>query len=222
MTARLRASCGVGASAWQARLVCLALLLVPVGAARDAAAQTGAYISVGPSGGANIATSDQLTNTRSLGLAFRIPRPKGISFAWDLGSQTSDFTDPSVPVAPLGELTVRPFLAGIAVAHRAGRLETVLTLTTGYAKVGFELSDAGRAALEPRLGAITDGARDAVAVFPKLTLYVDLTRRFGLTVTSGYLLTRSTITLEGPLGSQEIAVNADALKVNAGVVIRLF
>lgn len=200
----------------------IAVVLVLVLAARGASAQTGAYIALGPSVGANLSTSDQLSNTRSVGVAFRIPRPEGISFAWDLGSQTSDFSDPDLADAPLGVFTLRTFLAGVAYAHRAGRLETVLTLTAGFASVGFELSDAGRAAFAPRFGAVTAHTPDNIAVFPKLTLWIDLTNRFGLTVSGGYLLARPTMAVGGAGGGQDIAVNADAIKINGGLVIKLF
>jgi hypothetical protein len=198
------------------------MVFVLVACARTATAQTGAYVSLGPSAGANIAISDQLSNTRSLGIAFRIPRPEGISFAWDLGSQSSDFTDPALTDAPIGTLTVRMFLAGIAYARRAGRLETVLTLTAGFASVGFELSEAGLAAFAPRYGPVTAHTPDNIAAFPKVTLWIDLTNRFGLTFSGGYVLARPTMAVGGPGGGQDIKVNADTIKINGGLVIKIF
>jgi hypothetical protein len=199
-------------------ILCLLLATPPL-----ASAQTGAYISAGPSGGASIAVSDQLGSTRSIGISVRIPRPSGISFAWDIGSQTSNFHDHTTGVEfTLGTLTVRPVLAGVAFARRSNRFETVFTITSGPAFVGFDVGSAAHGALLDRMGPFEARTRHTIAVFPKLTVFADLNARVGLSFAAGYLIARSHLTLAAASATSRIDITADVIKLNAGVLIKLF
>jgi hypothetical protein len=198
----------------------LGIVAAPVGA------QTNSLISVGADYGVDIPRSDALERSKGFGVSVRLPRPEAWSAAWDFGSLSSDFLHAfSGQATDIGSLKVRPVLGGVAYTWRGRRLEATATLTAGVSFVSLDLNDRGRerirTAFGPREASVESGP--VLAVQPKLTLWYDTNGRFGLGGTAGYLRTRPEIAfVTTPTTVDDIHVNADRVRLSAGIVVKVY
>ena len=177
-----------------ARRITLAMastgLIVTV--ATDGAAQTEALIAVG-AGGTTTIRAHESSSEWSIPI-FRIPRPEGISFDWDVGATETS------------ELHRWQFLFGPAYDIRAGRTETIASIVVGPS---FNRS-------------LNDGvtAKNSWAIQPQLTCWIDLNEWLGVKFSAGYTFTRASTTLaSGPVGPR---VDDSRLRLQSGVVVRVF
>jgi len=199
--------------------------------ATPATAQTDSLVSVGVDYGVDFPRSDVLERTKGFGVSVRLPRPEAWSAAWDFGSMSSDFAHAFTGVASdigsldIGSLKVRPVLGGVAYTWKARRLEATAILTAGVSFVSLDLNDRGRervrAAFGPNEASVESDP--VFAVQPKLTLWYDINGRFGLGGTAGYLRTRPRIAfVTTPATVDEIHVNADMVRLSAGIVVKVY
>jgi len=194
--------------------------------AAPAGAQTDSLVSVGVDYGVDFPRSDVLERTKGFGVSVRLPRPEAWSAAWDFGSMSSDFVHAFTGVASnIGSLKVRPVLGGVAYTWKARRLEATAIVTAGVSFVSLDLSDRGRervrAAFGPNEASVESDP--VFAVQPKLTLWYDINGRFGLGGTAGYLRTRPQIAfVTTPATVDEIHVNADMVRLSAGIVVKVY
>ena len=187
--------------------------------------QIGANISVGVDYGVDVPASDRLETKRAWGIAFRLPRPGGWSFAWDFGALESDLAHPVAgAVSSIGTMTVRPVLAGGAYTWSAGRFEASALVTGGVAFVGVELGDEGRARLKDafRVADLHADGGPTFTVQPKLTVWYDINRLFGLTASASYLHLRPRVTLAHDTDLEAFTVNAGMTRISAGVVFKIY
>ena len=202
--------------------VALGVLLLTATAAFG---QTAANISVGVDYGVDVPASDRVEAKRAWGIAFRLPRPGGWSFAWDFGALESDLAHQVAgAVSSIGAMTVRPVLAGGAYTWSAGRFEASALLTGGVAFVGVDLGDEGRARLRDafRVADVHADGGPAVTVQPKLTVWYDINQRFGLTASAAYLHLRPRLTLAHDADLEEFTINASMTRISAGVVFKIY
>jgi hypothetical protein len=198
-------------------------LLVPGGIAWG---QTGANISAGVDYGADVPVSDRLERRRAWGVAFRLPRPEAWSVAWDFGSVESTLSHlVAGSETSIGTLRLRPVLAGAAYTWTRGRVEATALVTGGVAFVSVDLDEAGRRRLVSAFRT-QDVRADSKATFtiqPKLTLLFDVNRWIGLTTSAGYLSLRPRVTLSADGATlEQFRIDADAVRVSAGVVVKVF
>src|SRR5262245_49978144 len=175
--------------------VAIGAILLSIAAA-PAGAQSDSLVSVGVDYGVDFPRSDALERTKGFGISVRLPRPEAWSAAWDFGSLSSDFLHAFTGQATdIGSLKVRPVLGGVAYTWRPSRIEATAMLTAGVSFVSLDLNDRGRERIRAAFGPSEASVQsDAVfAVQPKLTLWYDINRRFGLGGTAGYLRTRPEI-----------------------------
>lgn len=202
---------------------CASLLLLLAG---PAGAQTDSTISVGADYGFDRPRSRALERTKGFGVSFRLPRPEAWSAAWDFGSLTSEFVHGFAgPATTVGSLSVRPFLAGVAYTWKSGRLEATAALTAGVSLVKLDLNDHGRERIRTAFGPrdATTESPPVLAVQPKLTLWYDINRWLAVVGTTCYLRARPTIAIVTPAATvDELHVNADMVRLSAGVVVRVY
>jgi hypothetical protein len=214
-----------GSSRRAATSLSLAIVIV-LGAVRPVVAQTEGSVSVGIDYGVDIPMSDALEQKRAFGVSFRLPRPQGVSAAWDFGSLTADLqhavrgTDLTI-----GEFSARPVLGGIAYSKRGSRVEVTAIMTGGISFSKLELSEAGRLGIRAASGVVDESATTklVLAVQPKLTLWVDLNRWLAVGGNASYVWQRPKITLTNAAGTvEEFSVNADMVRLSVGLVVRAF
>jgi hypothetical protein len=204
--------------------LCLAVVLLA--GAKQAAAQTEGNISVGVDYGVDIPMSGALDRKGAVGVSFRLPRPRGLSAAWDFGALTADLRH-SVRGTDLviGELSARPVLGGVAYSVRGTRVEVTASVTGGVAFSTLQLSEAGKLGIRAPSGIEGERADGKVvpALQPKLTAWIDLNRWFAIGGNASYVWQRPRIALINAAGTvEEFTVDADMLRLNVGVVVRVF
>ena len=204
------------------RLVLLGLLAATVYAG-EARAQTDNRLALGLSVTSRLASSDTAEGSAAVGFEWRLGHQKQ---AW--GMQTSlfnwfdsDVTQRTTVLRPdaLGQLRIRPVMAGYGYTWVRGRAAITADLVGGFAFNSLRIDPAAEAAYQ-RLGAtgISAEATNTFAVKPEVQVWFDLNRRFGLKLNGGYLITRPSVTIKSSLGSDKWSVKADTFLITFAVV----
>jgi len=196
--------------------------------ASTARAQVDNRLAVGMSVTTRVASSSGADGSADVGFEIRIGHERE---GW--GPQYSFFNwfDTGVRYEPtagrtidLGQLRLRPIMAGYGYTHLRGRAAITADLVGGYALNSFELDSGALGDYRDRLraNAIESKATNTFVVKPEVQVWYDLSPRFGLKLNGGYLLARPTVTVNSSLGSDSRSVDADTFLITFGVVYSLF
>jgi len=210
-----------------ARTLSSALFLVVVLARPDSAAgQTDNRFAIG--GSVTIRTASSSTTGGSADGSFEIRLgherqgwvPQLSLFSWF----DTDVRSGSSQSPELGELRVRPLLAGYGYTWARGRTTITADIVGGFAINSFGLNATAEADYHSRLGAgnLRTSASNTFAVKPEVQVWRDLNDRIGLKINGGYLITRPSVTVTGASGEETRAVHADTFLVTIGFVYSLF
>lgn len=143
----------------------------------------------------------------------------GWGFAASLGWFEADLIDGrGADSRSVGELKVRPLMAGVGYTWHNGRFATTASLTAGISLNGGTLDDALR---QESPGAALD-VGNSFAIRPAIEVEYFLTRKFALTGAAGFLFTRPEITLTTPESRLTDRWNASSFNLLAGVVVYPF
>jgi hypothetical protein len=160
------------------------------------------------------------------GLLWRFGTPKsGWGFHWGLNWYAVKLERPiGGTVTELGELHVRPLMAGYGYTHVVGRYSITADVLGGYAIGSIGLSDAAAAAYRGALGAssVTARATNTLVMKPEIGVWYDMTRRLYLNVNAGYMVARPGVTVDTPAGLDVRKARADQFILKAGIVYSLF
>jgi hypothetical protein len=124
----------------------------------------------------------------------------------------------------LGELRVRPLMAGYGYQHRIRRSVLSAELLGGYAFNSFSLTPAATAGYRERLNADSVSATvgNSLVLKPELGMWFDVSRKVGINVTTGYLLARPNVTVTSSAGREVRRVRADVVSLKVGLVYSFF
>jgi hypothetical protein len=193
----------------------------------DAHAQTDSRLAVGMSVTARAISSSDASGSANLGFELRLGHGEpGWSwqnsfFGWfDTGVQGSVATR----VIGLGQLRVRPIMAGYGYTWTRRRAAITADLVGGYSIDSFTLAPAAGAEYSQQLGAtrVDSKATNSFVVKPEIQVWYDLNPRFGLKLNGGYLIARPSVVITSSLGEDIRPVRADAFLVTIGLVYSLF
>lgn len=147
-------------------------------------------------------------------IIFRIPRPSRLGAAWSIGSETDDVRIGDA-LGTVGALKMRHVLFGPAYTWRAGRFEL-----TGSALVGplFSRFDAADAA-PPDLRVADDWS---LAFRPDVTLWTDLSARWGIKASANYLMARPELTIDAAGVERTTAWNGRRVRAQVGIVFGVY
>jgi hypothetical protein len=191
-----------------------------------ARAQDDNVLAVGASVTGRIAPTNDVAGSTSFGLAWRFGHSDpGWGVATGLGWFATDISQPVGGASTeLGELHVRPFLAGYGYTYRTGRTAVSAELLSGYAFVSLHQSRTAADVYRDRLGADLQNVRssNAFVIRPQVNVWVDVSRTIGLNVSTGYSVVRPKLTVQTSLGEEEARFRADMIFVSAGIVYKLF
>jgi hypothetical protein len=207
---------------WIPGAVVISTLLV-CGSAAPAGAQTASRVAVGASiskdtGGIPLPGASKLAVLWRLGSG-----DEGWGFRYGLNWYSTEIDDRLSEAMPLGKLRVRPFMAGYGYAHRFGRVRVSANLLGGIALNSFSVDEALEASAA-RVGAppLAADVSNSLVLRPEVSTWIDLNGRIGLNITAGYMLTRPTVTVTGPLGQRRQTLRGDMMTIKAGVVYSIF
>jgi hypothetical protein len=210
------------------RMRYLSWLLIVVAIAAPAGAQSESKLALGGSIGSGFAPSSTVSGDKfGVGLLWRIG-PSEEGFGWEGGlnwfAANVDHSVSGSPAFALGELHVRPIMVGYGYTHLVGPNAIKGSVQGGYAFSSFSTAPSAMDVYRDRLGALslsTDAANTFV-VKPQVSVWRDVSPRFGVRVTAGYLIARPNLTVRSTLGEERQRIRADRFMVDIGVVYSIF
>jgi hypothetical protein len=151
---------------------------------------------------------------------------EGWGFHWGLNWYAVDIDRPiGGQMTELGELKVRPIMAGYGYSYRINRrLNITGAVLGGYAFGSIGLVPGAVDAYERRLGAqsVTARASNTFVLKPELGLWYDLNKDFGLNVNAGYMIARPDVIVDTAIGQDKRTARADQFILKVGVVYSIF
>jgi hypothetical protein len=151
---------------------------------------------------------------------------EGWGFHWGLNWYAVDIDRPiGGLVTELGELKVRPIMAGYGYSYRLKpRLSITGAVLGGYAFGSIGLVPSAVNAYERRLGSqsVTARASNTFVLKPELNVWYDLNKDFGLNVNAGYMIARPDVIVDTTTGQDKRTARADQFILKVGVVYSIF
>jgi len=206
----------------------LVLAVVFLAATVPVRAQSAGRAAVGGNIGTRFAPSSTVGGDHfGLGLLWRIGHSKeGFGWEWGLNWFTSDVDHSfgGTPAFDLGDLRIRPFMAGYGYTHLIGPTAIKGSVQGGYAFTSFEAAPRAADMYSSRLGAysFSTDASNTFVVRPQVSVWHDVSRKIGVNLTAGYMIARPILTVSTTLGEERQRIRADMFTVKMGVVYSVF
>ena len=160
------------------------------------------------------------------GLLWRFGTPKpGLGFHWGLNWYAVKLERPiGGAVTELGELHIRPFMAGYGytkVIHKYAITEAMLG---GYGFGTITISDRAAAAYQRTLNVphAEANATNTIVLKPEIGVWYDITRKVFLNVNAGYMLARPDVEIVTAVSTERRKARADQFVLKVGVVYSIF
>ena len=206
----------------------LAWLLIVFAAATPATAQSTGKVAIGGSIGTRIAPGSNVAGDAiGVGLLWRLGHSKE-GFGWEWGmnwfGSDVDHSFGGTPAFELGELHMRPFMAGYGYTHVLGPTAIKGSVLGGYAFMSFETASSAAAVYRDRLGAqsLSTDAANTFVIKPQVSVWRDISRKVGVNVAAGYMIARPTLTVTTTMGEERQRLHADMFTLKMGVVYSVF
>jgi hypothetical protein len=151
----------------------------------------------------------------------------GWGFQWGLNWYAVDIDRPigGGPPTELGELRLKPFMAGYGYTWIVGKKNAIVAdLLGGYAFASFGIKGAAADAYRARTGAqlIDAEASNTFVLRPEIAFWHDLNRRVGLNINVGYMIARPEVVITTSAGVDRRTARADQFVLKAGLVYSIF
>ena len=216
----------------RAVIIAACLLVLPV--ARAASAQDEAKLenrfAIG--GEFKIKTSDRASQEDYArgqlgpGLLWRFGDAKpGWGFHWGLNWYAVKLERPiGGSVTELGELHVRPIMAGYGYTKVIRRYSVTADVLGGYAFGSMTLSDPAVAAYRRALGVSSAEATatNTLVLKPEIGAWYDVTKKVYVNVNAGYMMARPDVSIVTAAGIDRRKARADQFILKVGVVYSIF
>jgi hypothetical protein len=160
------------------------------------------------------------------GLLWRFGTSKpGWGFHWGLNWYAVKLERPiGGNVTELGELHIRPVMAGYGYTYRIRRYAITADVLGGYAVASINISDPAIDAYRRSLGVPTADARagNTMVMKPEIGVWYDVSKRVYVNANAGYMLARPEVIIETAAGVDVRTARADQFIVKIGVVYSIF
>jgi len=210
--------------------VAVVLFLFTAALPRPAAAQINSRFAAG--GEFTVAASDRASTEDHAhpqfipGLLWRFGATEpGWGFHWGLNWYAVDIERPIGGTATeLGELRVRPIMAGYGYTWIIKKNAITADLLGGYAFAKMDLAGSAIDAYRSRMGAqATDAkASNTFVLKPEFAVWHDINKVLGLNINVGYMLARPDVTVTTSNGLDVRTARADQFIVKVGLVYSIF
>lgn len=160
------------------------------------------------------------------GLIWRFGESKpGWGFHWGLNWYAVKLERPiGGAVTELGELHVRPIMAGYGYTHKIRRYAITAAVLGGYAFGTIQISDPASAAYRRTLGVASAeaNATNTLVLKPEVGVWYDVTKKVYLNVNAGYMTARPDVEIITSAGREARKARADQFILKVGVVYSIF
>jgi len=144
---------------------------------------------------------------------------------WGLNWYSLDIDRPVGGTATdLGELHIRPIMAGYGYTWLRDRHAISANLLGGYAFGSMKLSSTAADAYQARMGlqATNADASNTLVFRPEVDYWYDINKLLGLNVNVGYMVARPDVTITTSAGVDTRTARADQFQLRVGLVYSIF
>jgi hypothetical protein len=160
------------------------------------------------------------------GLLWRFGTSKpGWGFHWGLNWYAVKIERPiGGNVTELGELHIRPVMAGYGYTHKIRRYAITADLLGGYAIGSIRISDPASSAYQRTLGVASAeaNASNTLVLKPEVGVWYDITRKLYFNANAGYMVARPDVEIVTTAGIDKRTARADQFILKVGMVYSLF
>jgi hypothetical protein len=160
------------------------------------------------------------------GLLWRFGTSKpGWGFHWGLNWYAVKLERPvGGSVVELGELHIRPIMAGYGYTYRIRRYAITADVLGGYAIGTIKISDPASAAYQRAQGVSSAeaNATNTLVLKPEIGVWYDVTRKLYVNLNAGYMMARPDVEIVTTAGVDKRKARADQFIVKVGMVYSLF
>ena len=160
------------------------------------------------------------------GLLWRFGTPKGgWGFHWGFNWYAVTLQRPiGGAVTELGELHVRPIMAGYGYTHLIRRYAITADVLGGYAIGSIKISDPALAAYQRALGVSSAeaNATNTLVLKPEIGVWYDVNKKVFINVNAGYMFARPDVEIVTSAGTDVRKARADQFILKVGVVYSIF
>ena len=160
------------------------------------------------------------------GLLWRFGKTKpGWGFHWGLNWYAVKLERPVGGTAiELGELHVRPLMAGYGYTHVIRRYAITADVLGGYAIGSIKISDPALAAYQRAQGVTSAeaNATNTLVLKPEIGVWYDITKKVFLNLNAGYMFARPDVEIVTSAGTDKRKARADQFILKVGVVYSIF
>jgi hypothetical protein len=213
----------------RSRLAILATLTALV-APGPAFAQTGSRFAAG--GEFTIRTSDRAPTEDYAHSQIQIEplwrfgtTESGWGFHWGLNWYAVDVDRPvGGAVTELGEIHIRPVMAGWGYTHVINKSAITVDLLGGYAFSSMSMTGAAVDAYRLRAGvqSVDADATNTFVLKPEIALWYDINAKLGLNINAGYMMARPDVTIRTNAGLDRRTARADQFILKIGLAYSIF
>jgi hypothetical protein len=171
-------------------------------------------------------TEDYAQGQLGPGVLWRFGEPKtGWGFHWGLNWYAVTIERPvGGTTVELGELHVRPIMAGYGYTRIIGRYAVTADVLGGYA-IGSIGLDAPAIDAYRRTFGVPDASASASNTFvlkPEIGVWYNVNRKVGFNVNAGYMVARPDVTIETAARTDVRTARADQFIIKVGMVYSIF
>lgn len=177
---------------------------------------------VGGSFGGIFPFDDDVTAGKAYGFNFGLAPEPGLGFTIGFGWYTGDLTFSGVSGdREVGDLRVRPVMAGVGYTWVKGRLATGVSINAGVSFNSIKLNDQYRSFFGPGTEVRVD-ASNSFATRPQLRVEYAVAKKVGVFSSAGYFFTEFDNEIETPIGRFENEWDASSFNLFVGVMVYPF
>ena len=176
-------------------------------------------VGVGGSVGGIFPVDDDVKAGRAFGFNFGLAPDPGLGLTLGFGWYTADLTLSGVSGdAEVGDLNIRPFMAGVGYTWVTGRVATSVSINAGISFNSIKLNDQYRTFFGPGTEVHVD-ASNSFAARPQFRVEYALAKKVGVYTSLGYFYTEFDNEIETPRGRFENEWDASSVNIFVGVMV---
>jgi hypothetical protein len=205
-------------------LVCAVLVYAVTAANASAQMVTNMVkrVGIGGSAGGIFPVDDDVKAGRAFGFNFGLAPDPGLGLTLGFGWYSADLTLSGVSGdAEVGDLRIRPLMAGVGYTWVTGRVATSVSINAGISFNSIRLNDQYRSFFGPGTQVSVDSS-NSFAARPQFRVEYALAKKVGVYSSVGYFFTEFDNVIETPRGRFENEWDASSFNIFVGAMVYPF